>query len=128
ATIPGVATRPVAPGVVPTAYADGIVHAIAERRIRGPQTFTQDIKAELARMQAEQPKLTGPTLKENRRNIRSLSLALKDPNLEQHIPQLMQAGNETAKVTRAQGEELAKQGIYDPQQIRRARLFPYAVS
>ena len=108
----------------PGAGANIVTHVL-QRVIRKPDTAVEDIAKEINRLKAAQ---TGKRTAEeilNRKQVRDLSAALKDPAA---IESAFAAAEKINPTIQGQDAMLAAKGLLEPDQAMRSKLFPYAIA
>ena len=102
-----------------------IISHILQGVIRTPETAVEDIGKEVNRLKAAQ---TGKrTFKQvmNKRQVKSLTEALKEPGA---IDKAFTAAEKIRPTLSAQDEALVAHGLLDPEQATRAKVMPYAMA
>jgi hypothetical protein len=103
----------------------GVVGHILQGVIRSPQTAAEDMTNEINRLKAAQ---TGKrTIYEhwNKRQVRDLSIALKNPD---KMPAAFKAAEALRPVIKAQDAYLIAHGLLDPEQAARRAVLSYAMT
>jgi hypothetical protein len=115
-----------------------VVLAAVEGRLRGPQTFREDLLRERSRLQSvydedqarpiDGRRLSASARKANRMQVRALDRTLRDPAAMANKHEVFRAADDYNRAAGAIERDLIDKGALDPAQADAARLRTYGVS
>jgi hypothetical protein len=107
-----------------------VVFAAVERRLRGPETFEEDLRSERDRLQRvhTHEKMSPDAREANRAQVKAIDKVLGDPHALANAHEVFRAADEYTKAANKLEGERVDANLLDAKQAHIAKVRPYAIA